>query len=125
MSRLIRDAQPVLDALCQRLWPPAALRPMTRPRYAMPTSDAALLARARAARNGDLFALLWSGEWQTRYGSQSEADLALCGFLAFWCNGDAERVDGLFRQSGLYREKWERLDYRQWTLTRACTGGRA
>jgi primase-polymerase (primpol)-like protein len=125
MSRLIRDAQPVLDALCQRLWPSAALQHTARLRRPVAASDAALLARARAARNGELFALLWSGDWQTRYGSQSEADLALCGFLAFWCNGDAERVDGLFRQSGLYREKWERNDYRQWTLTRACTGGRA
>ncbi len=88
-------------------------------------SDAELLTRASAAKNGELFNLLWSGNWQPRYGSQSEADLALCGLLAFWCNGDVERVDSLFRRSGLYRPKWERTDYRQWTLTRACTGGRA
>ena len=125
MSRPIRDGQRVLDALCQRLWPPTAPQHTARPRYPIPSSDAALLARARAAKNGELFTQLWSGDWQGRYGSQSEADLALCSLLAFWCIGDAERVDALFRQSGLYRQKWERADYRQWTLTFACTGGRA
>ncbi len=39
------------------------------------------------------------------YTSQSEADLALCNFLAFWTGGDAARIDRLFRRSGLYRPK--------------------
>jgi hypothetical protein len=34
-------------------------------------------------------------------------------------------VDGLFWQSGLDRAKWERADYRAWTLARACYGRRA
>jgi putative DNA primase/helicase len=44
--------------------------------------------------------------------SHSEADMALCAILAFWCRGDMQQMDRLFRQSGLYREKWERNDYR-------------
>ena len=121
----IRDAQHALEALCDRMWPigpTPALRPDRR--FAGP--DAAVISRARRARNGALFEMLWSGNWRGRYGSQSEADLALCGLLAFWCNGDPTRVDALFRQSGLYRAKWDRADYRRWTLARACQpGGRA
>jgi hypothetical protein len=39
--------------------------------------------------------------------------------LAFWTGGDYERIDRLFRQSGLYREKWERDDYREQTIHKA------
>jgi len=44
--------------------------------------------------------------------------------LAFWCGGDTEQMDRLFRKSGLMRDKWERDDYRASTLERAvnsCT----
>jgi putative DNA primase/helicase len=34
--------------------------------------------------------------------------MALCGILAFWCGRDTDQMDRLFRQSGLYREKWDR-----------------
>jgi primase-polymerase (primpol)-like protein len=42
--------------------------------------------------------------------------------LAFWTGPDPERVDTLFRQSGLYREKWERKDYRERTIAHALDG---
>ena len=56
------------------------------------------------------------------YGSESEADLALCSLLAFWTRGDPERIDALFRKSGLYREKWGREDYRTRTISEAIAG---
>jgi len=68
--------------------------------------DAALIEKARRAANGAQFDRLWSGDWSD-YPSQSEADLALCSRLAFWTGGERERIDRLFRQSGLYREKWD------------------
>lgn len=124
--RPIRASQRALDVLCDRLWPirPA---PAPRPRRLFTASDTAIISRARAARNGELFDALWSGKWQTRYGSQSEADLALCSLLAFWCDADTARVDHLFRQSGLFRPKWgQREDYRARTLALACQpAGRA
>jgi primase-polymerase (primpol)-like protein len=70
--------------------------------------DLALLEKARAAANGPKFARLWDGDWKEAYDSQSEADLALCSILAFWAGPDPERIDRLFRQSGLMREKWDR-----------------
>lgn len=45
------------------------------------------------------------GKWKDDYGSQSEADLALCNKLAFWTSRDAGQIDAIFRQSKLYRAK--------------------
>ncbi|MBQ2616556.1 MAG: hypothetical protein IJF90_06830 [Synergistaceae bacterium] len=39
--------------------------------------------------------------------SQSQADLALCNHLAYYTGNDASRIDGMFRQSGLMRSKWD------------------
>jgi putative DNA primase/helicase len=69
--------------------------------------DDDLLECARGAGNGRKFEVLFAGLWRGRYPSQSEADLALCRLLAFWCNGNADRIDRLFRRSGLMRPKWD------------------
>jgi putative DNA primase/helicase len=84
-------------------------------------SDSEVIQKALAASNGARFSRLWNGD-TGGYGSHSEADLALCGMLAFWTGGDASRIDSLFRQSGLYRTKWERKDYRNRTITEALSG---
>ena len=73
-------------------------------------NDAEILERARAYKNGAKFTALMGGDW-TGYPSQSEADAALCALLAFWTGRDAARVDRLFRQSGLYRPKWDEKHY--------------
>ena len=50
----------------------------------------------------------------------SAADAALAQHLAFWTGKDCERIDRLFRQSGLCRDKWlEREDYRRRTILHA------
>ncbi|QCC57183.1 hypothetical protein NP511_22260 (plasmid) [Natrinema thermotolerans] len=72
--------------------------------------DEELLKRARNASNGEKFKRLWRGS-TAGYESQSEADMALCFLLAFWTGGDAARVDQLFRQSGLLRDKWDEVHY--------------
>ena len=69
-------------------------------------SDDDLIDKAIGAKNGAKFQRLWQGDWSD-YGSQSEADLALCNHLHYWTGGDTERMDRLFRQSGLMRPKWE------------------
>ena len=70
-------------------------------------SDEQVIDKARNSRSGNLFNLLYSGNWQGVYSSQSEADLALCNQLAFWTQKNAEQMDRIFRSSGLYRNKWE------------------
>jgi hypothetical protein len=69
-------------------------------------TDEEIICRAGAAKNGDKFRRLWDGD-TSGYTSPSEADLALCSHLAFWCGRDSARIDTLFRQSGLMRPKWD------------------
>jgi len=74
----------------------------------------------RASDNAK-FKKLYVGDW-SEYGSQSEGDLAMCSLLAFWTDCDPEAIDRIFRETGLYREKWEREDYRSETIRKACDG---
>jgi uncharacterized protein DUF3631/primase/DNA polymerase family protein len=91
-------------------------------------NDAALLDKARNARNGAAFAALYAGDTSGHNGDASAADLALCDRLAWWCNGDAARMDRMFRQSGLMRAKWDERrgeqTYGQITLAKARAGCR-
>jgi len=65
-------------------------------------------ALARKAKNGEKFIRLFDNGDITSYESQSNADIALCNILAFYTGDDEQALDTLFRQSKLYREKWER-----------------
>lgn len=72
-----------------------------------------------ASRRGR-FRDLFRGEWASLgYESQSEADVALCIILAFWCDCRTGQMDRIFRASSLYREKWDRDDYRDRTIETA------
>lgn len=89
-------------------------------------TDGEVLERARASRAGEAFTRLYDGDWSGLYASRSEADLALCGKLAFWCGRDMAQMDRLFRASGLMREKWDRRQagstYGRLTLEKAVAG---
>lgn len=88
-------------------------------------TDEMALEKAAEAKNGDDFKTLWNGEWKDKFGSQSEADLALCCSLAFWTGKNKEQMDRLFRASKLFREKWDTVHhasgatYGEETLTQA------
>ena len=88
-------------------------------------SDEELLRTACAARDGERFAALYAGDWQAYYNSHSEADLSFCNLLAFWFGADVERMDHVFRTSGLMRPKWDERrgakTYGRWTLERAVS----
>ena len=85
-------------------------------------SDESVIVKASSAANREKFKALWQGDF-SGYASQSEADLALCCILAFCCGKDARQMDRLFRQSGLFRDKWDRPQsgstYGQITLEKA------
>ena len=76
-------------------------------------------------QNGEKFRkLFYDGDF-TEYGTQSEADAALCALVAFRTGPDPDTIDAVFRASALYREKWEREDYRTNTILcgiEACRG---
>lgn len=56
--------------------------------------------------------MLYGGNWQaTGYPSQSKADMVLCMSLAFWTGKNYAQIDRIFRKSGLYRAKWDKVHY--------------
>lgn len=108
--------------------PRAQERPPASPRTApapLELDDLTLIERAKRAKNGAQFTALWAGDI-TGYDSASDADMDLCNALAWWTNGDAARVDSLFRQSGLYRTKWDEArgadTYGTITIQKAISG---
>mgnify|MGYP006289749015 CR=1 FL=1 len=54
---------------------------------------------------------LLRGNYEAYYNSQSEADLALCRYLANLFGANAKAIDEFFRRSGLYRSKWKKQYY--------------
>jgi hypothetical protein len=99
--------------------------PSASPAAATLVEDDDIIGQIHTAANSEKAVALWEGRWEKLYDSQSEADLALCSILAFWCDPekkepDLDRIDRLFRRSALYREKWERDDYREDTIAMAA-----
>lgn len=74
-------------------------------------TDEQVLEKAQGSVNGEDFTALWNGEWEGKFGSQSEADLSLCCSLAFWTGKNREQMDRLFRKSRLFREKWDKVHH--------------
>jgi hypothetical protein len=70
-------------------------------------TDEEILAACQRGKNAPLFNTLWAGDWNGHYPSHSEADQALANMLAFYCQLDPNTIDRLFRQSGLFRKKWD------------------
>lgn len=71
-------------------------------------SDSELLEKMFNSSRGSQIRALWDGDTSAHGGDHSAADLALIRDLAYWTNGDAARMDSLFRSSGLMRDKWDR-----------------
>lgn len=127
--RPLRDAGEAITDLYEELQAEARKgqdKPTERrsaPAAAVDIEDAPLLAKLQRSKSGPVFSALWAGD-ASAYPSRSEADIALCNILAWWTNGDAERVDRLFRQSGLMRAKWDRRQsgttYGAITVANAC-----
>lgn len=59
--------------------------------------------------------LFYSADLTQYNNDHSKADMALCGFLCFWCHGNPALIDKVFRRSALMREKWD--DKRQGAKT--------
>lgn len=71
-------------------------------------TDSDIVNLASNSNQGSAFQMLFSGSWQGFYPSQSEADMAFCNMLAFWCGCDFYKMDAIMRSSGLMRDKWDR-----------------
>lgn len=83
-------------------------------------SDEDIITKALNAKNGSKFQDLWAGNLAGNK-SDSEADQALCNILAFYCGANFNKIDRLFCKSGLYRKKWDRMDYKNLTINKAIS----
>ena len=77
----------------------------------LPVPDHEIIRRASRARNGQKFMRLWKGSTVDAENDHSAADLALCRLLGFWCGPRPDRIEALFRQSSLFRPKWDEAHY--------------
>lgn len=123
--------QQSFDAFYAQVFPaksaPAADPAPVRVTSIVSVDDRALLDLMLGSKQGAEIERLWRGDKSAYTDTDgrpddSSADLALCNHLAFWTGKDAARMDRLFRQSGCYREKWERADYRNRTIGEALAG---
>jgi replicative DNA helicase len=95
---------------------------VTTPSVLPNLDDKELLDKAFNAKNGEDIFRLYHGD-TSKYGSPSEADLALCNHLVFYAGPDPQKVDRIFRASDLYRPKWDdqrgNTTYGQMTINKA------
>lgn len=86
--------------------------------------DAEVIDKARNCKTGSLFSMLYAGNWEGLFPSQSEADIAFCNQLAFWTGKNQGQMDRIFRSSGLMRNKWDTKrgsnTYGAITIGKAC-----
>jgi putative DNA primase/helicase len=69
-----------------------------------------LWERIFRSKNGDEIRSLYNGNLIKN--DHSASDLALCNHLAFWTGKSAIRMDTMFRESGLMRDKWDVIHFR-------------
>ncbi|MCG2807352.1 MAG: hypothetical protein L6413_03670, partial [Coriobacteriia bacterium] len=110
--RAIQHRQEQFDELFGEMFVPprATAHPDGPTSAALELDDKEIVQRASEAANGDKFILLRNGNWNAAgYGSHSEADMAYCSLVGFWVGHDHDRIDRIFRASGLMRDKWDRV----------------
>ena len=125
---IIADGQAVVDWIVQEYLTKTP-QPQAPPPAASNLSTDEVIAKIRESKQAPKFNALMNAD-TTGYGSQSEADIALCAIIAFWTQAPAA-IDAIFRQSKLYnRPKWDekhRADgatYGTMTIEKALSGNR-
>lgn len=106
--RGVQDSQNAVEALYKKWFPPEPEKPhwdIPAPTAGDDLSDEEIVGLMKKARNYADIARLVKGD-TSGYPSQSEADSALCCHLAYYTR-DPRQIDRIFRQSGLYRSKWD------------------
>ncbi|MGE7020439.1 phage/plasmid primase, P4 family [Solibacillus cecembensis] len=73
-------------------------------------SNEQLWERMFRSKSGDEIRAMYKGELIVD-NDHSSTDIALCNHLAFWTGKSATRMDAMFRETGLARDKWDRITY--------------
>ena len=130
----IREGQPEIDWLLQKYIEPKRKQHQKarKARKSIPQNNLktanTVIQHIQQSQQRHKFDALMRGDI-TGYGSQSEADIALCSVIAFWTQENTV-IDAIFRQSKLYRDKWDekhRTDgatYGEMTIEKALSGNR-
>lgn len=72
-------------------------------------SNEALWERMFRSKNGDEIRSMYNGNLIND--DHSATDLALCNHLAFWTGKSATRMDAMFRETSLIRDKWDVIHF--------------
>ncbi|MED3090626.1 phage/plasmid primase, P4 family, partial [Bacillus toyonensis] len=72
-------------------------------------SNEALWEKMFRSKNGDKIRSLFNGNVMN--GDHSGSDQSLCNHLAFWTGNSATRIDSMFRETGLMRDKWDVIHF--------------
>jgi hypothetical protein len=113
----IADRTEELEAFYSETFPPKVVKLRSHV-VSPPLTDDEVILNICGTPYFDKFLRLMGGDLSDYGGDHSAADLALLGMLAYWTQ-DWDQLDRLFRQSKLYRSKWERADYRERTIAKA------
>lgn len=71
-------------------------------------SDEDIINAALHSKNGsDFYRYYHDGDLSYNNNDASKADLSFCNMLAFWCDKDEAQMDRIFRNSALFRKKWD------------------
>lgn len=133
----IKSRQKALDAFYHtHLQKPEPAPQPDRTSYAESNVDTSIvMERIRRSRSASKVESLLQGN-NDGHRSASEADQAVCNYLAFYCGEipDAEAfhvIDRIFRESARYRKKWDQIHrpadgatYGQMTINNALAGDR-
>lgn len=105
----LRTADVGAERILTALRPRKPLLPRI-PLKEIPETDSELLEKMFNSRTGGKIRRLWDGE--TIHKTPSESDMALMGYLGYWCGGDTDRMIRLFLTSArAERAKGQRKDY--------------
>lgn len=72
-------------------------------------SNDALWEKMFRSKSGDEIRAMYNG--QLINDDPSSTDLALCNHLAFWTGRSATRMDAMFRETSLMRDKWDHIHF--------------
>lgn len=72
-------------------------------------SNESLWEKMFRSKNGDEIRSLYNGNLIND--DHSASDLALCNYLAFWTGKSSTRMDAMFRESSLIRDKWDVIHF--------------
>ncbi|WP_242300426.1 MULTISPECIES: phage/plasmid primase, P4 family [unclassified Bacillus cereus group] len=72
-------------------------------------SNESLWEKMFRSKNGDEIRSLYNGSLIND--DHSASDLALCNYLAFWTGKSSTRMDAMFRETSLMRDKWDVIHF--------------